>query len=326
WQNSGISVPTGGTLYVKGTAASPVIFTSINDDSIGGDSGGDGATSGSRGEYPVAVTIADGVTASVSHAVFNYASRAFIMSGGTATISDTRIERVSYGLMAHGKAHAQLSGMTINDVTTAIEAIESSTVGFRGKITNTSDKAIKACDWIGGCSVEASHVDWGSAKGPFTDSGTLVCGQVIVSPWQNGGLSYGNIDIFSVPNCGSLDTPEQNMTATILGYQSSVQRVSIDCSNGMEDACKAISTSQVCLSSALALAKANAPFPLPDASTSEKINGYAGELGGFASDFIESVEGSNSMSNVVSAQLGIVQVLGVYSSLSSAFGSCHPSY
>jgi hypothetical protein len=40
-----------GTLYAVGTSSSRITFTSIQDDSIAGDTGGDGATSGSAGQW-----------------------------------------------------------------------------------------------------------------------------------------------------------------------------------------------------------------------------------------------------------------------------------
>ena len=43
---AGFSFTVNGTLVTQGTAGSPVYITSLTDDSVGGDNGGDGASQG----------------------------------------------------------------------------------------------------------------------------------------------------------------------------------------------------------------------------------------------------------------------------------------
>ena len=62
---------SGGTLTAVGTSGSRIIFTSMQDDSVGGDSGNDGATVGAPGQW-YSIIVSGGALATLDYADVRY--------------------------------------------------------------------------------------------------------------------------------------------------------------------------------------------------------------------------------------------------------------
>lgn len=85
-----VTVNSGGILNAD-SSTSPIIFTSYKDDSVGGDNGMDGATTGTNQDGGTLITN-NGGTVNISHAILRDASLAFNMqSAGPTTIEDSTV-------------------------------------------------------------------------------------------------------------------------------------------------------------------------------------------------------------------------------------------
>lgn len=85
-------IKAGGKISVVGTAANPVRFTSFKDDTVGGDTNGDGnLTAPTINDFSSAFFSEDG-DVSIQHAQFAYFSNALAIQGGTVDISDSTFD------------------------------------------------------------------------------------------------------------------------------------------------------------------------------------------------------------------------------------------
>jgi hypothetical protein len=157
--NAGIEVDSGGTLNVNGSSGSHVIFTSYKDDSAGGDTNGDGASSGAIFDYVSAIAM-NGGTADVSYADFSY-GRAEVFdkdgafnpleSGSTLSLADSSFSTTYEGIEQASDSSISLQRNSF--------ALASATYGGNA-ITVTSDSDLSGI------------VMSGSNRNTFSGSGT----------------------------------------------------------------------------------------------------------------------------------------------------------
>lgn len=86
-----------GILNVEGTAANPVYFTSYKDDSVGGDTNGDGASSTPSQSDWEGIATYSGATTTISNAIIRYGGNQpaidyaeLYLNGGTLTLNNSQ--------------------------------------------------------------------------------------------------------------------------------------------------------------------------------------------------------------------------------------------
>jgi RHS repeat-associated protein len=115
------TLTVNGTLNAAGSSGSLIYFTSLQDDSVGGDTGGDGATSGARSQWNY-IRVQSGAQATMSYVVARYGGYTSAMlnidSGASLTLQHSTVEHNgNYGVGLNGSSTGATSTATISDST-----------------------------------------------------------------------------------------------------------------------------------------------------------------------------------------------------------------
>jgi hypothetical protein len=168
------SLVVDGTLRAEGNSASSIYFTSFKDDSVGGDTNGDGASSSATsGDWDV-IQIGSAGTSTVSYAVARYGGRLtgiFYNTGGTLNLSNAEVATSNqYGIYMTGGSvnvatsaiHNNTRGITVNGGTLTIGSSD---------IYNNSDTGIYHN--LGTGSVEENAIHGNTNYGLFNNTGSV---------------------------------------------------------------------------------------------------------------------------------------------------------
>lgn len=267
----------------------------------------------------------------------NYVKMTYVQASITSINADVEVgnsevaNTARFAYVGGSEGSVKFINVNVDNVTgTAALSVFYGNATFRGKFSNLMSKAIEsACVWGAvDCSVDATYTDWVSAQGPNGSSGSLVCGQVTVSPWKYQTSTYSGSSLFDSPNCNNDPTPERFLAQSVGYYLGRVDAKQLDCTNGYQDACSAISTAHQCLGSAISLASNNYDVSLP--SSYQQISNAA-EAESFEALLLDSAK-SHVDGAITETALGdnaqfvnaFRQGMGIVMDVNQAYNTCAP--
>ncbi|MDP2668250.1 MAG: right-handed parallel beta-helix repeat-containing protein [bacterium] len=195
-----------------GEAGNKIYFTSIKDDSVGGDTNGDGAASSPLPGDWIGIYFLPGSAGNFSNSVINYAgayyswtqTRAGIENdGGAVSVADSQIINSShYGILQYSGSINITHSEIAHSGNEGIRRVAGDFTITQSSIHGNSDYGIHNYDTA---VVDARSNWWGDASGPYHPTlnpsglGNRVSNNVDFDPW----LGYDPVNAPPVPTCCS---------------------------------------------------------------------------------------------------------------------------
>lgn len=223
----GIIVNGSGTLTVAGASGHPVLFTSYRDDTAEGDTGGEGSTQGSDGDYNTAIyqnpANTEGAAINVAYANIRFADTAITAicgDNGTVTLRDSDLHsRVYLGHCPADRLSLLRNRFAVtgeNPYPLTVDTTDLSAIHVTGNDTNTftgTDRAVTLLINTG------SHIPAGAVWDVDTSSGIRVLS--LQSPVRvQGTINLGPGVVLKIHNLGNGIELEGNGAITASGTEN----------------------------------------------------------------------------------------------------------
>ena len=153
-----------GTLLVQGTGSQPVIFSSIKDDSAGGDTNGDGTTTQPGPNDWDGISALTGGMVTIDYSILRYGASPVVIDGGTGTVTHSSLSNSTRGVTVLDGTFT-MSGCVVsgNDIGVYSSAMPSLSIN-QNNISGNNSYGFFNANLL--ATVQAKNNWWGSADGP----------------------------------------------------------------------------------------------------------------------------------------------------------------